>query len=398
MMHRFILFLVFFIDASILLVQTSSLSISYEEAVLFYGDFSFLHFLVHISTMVFGQNDFGLRFVMICLHLMSGILVYLISERYISSKRNRIWLLIVFILLPGVISSAIVVNIAGFIIFALLLFIYLSEKVPHYILNFLLFCYALIDVNFIYLFFALLLYYTFEKPNKNLSIYMGVLILFTAFLHGFDISGTPKGHFLDTIGIYSAIFTPVIFVYIIYALYRKYLTSSIDMLWYISSVVFVLSLLLSFRQRISIEYFAPYLIIYLPAAAQLFISSYRVRLKMFRKRYKLIFVVSFIFLFFNTLTVVFNKDLYLFIDNPKKNFAYKMHVAKELAKELKQKDINCVSTDYKMQKRLKFYQIGKCSDYILIENDLNSKLFSNVTISYKGRAIYKANVTNINNL
>lgn len=397
MTSRYILFLILGIDALILFIQTSHISISYEEASLLYGDFSFLQLLTVTSLSLFGQNDFGLRFVMILFHLMSAVLMYLISKRYIEVPRNRLWLVLVFILLPGVVSSAIVVNGAGMVIFGLLLFIYLSEKLPQYALNALLLFYALIDIGFAYLFLGLLIYYLFEK-KKSLSLYMLLLYSLTSFLYGFNIDGYPSGHFLDTIGVYSAVFTPIIFIYLFYSLYRRYLTSKIDMIWYISSTVLILSLVLSFRQRIPIEYFAPYLIIALPLAAESFISSYRVRLKMFRTRYKLAFILSFIFLISNTLAVSFNKELYLVVDNPKKHFAYEMHIAKELSKKLKSMSINCVQTNDKMQKRLKFYEIDQCAENILVETSLNTENRNNVTISYKEILLYKANVTNLNNI
>ena len=264
-------------------------------------------------------------------------------------------------------------------------------------LNVLLLFYAFIDIGFAYLFLGLLIYYLFEK-QKRLALYLLLLYITTSYLYGFNINGYPAGHFLDTIGVYSAVFTPIIFIYLSYSLYRRYLMSKIDMIWYISSTVLILSLVLSFRQRIPIEYFAPYLIIDLPLAAESFISSYRVRLKMFRTKYKLAFIISFVFLISNTLLVFFNKDLYLVIDNPKKHFAYEMHIAKELSEKLKNMNINCVQTDTKMQKRLKFYKIDRCLKNVLIENRFNSEKASNVTISYKGNVLYKANVTNLNNI
>ncbi|WP_226962167.1 hypothetical protein [Sulfurimonas marina] len=215
-------------------------------------------------------------------------------------------------------------------------------------------------------------------------------------MYRLQIYGVPSGHFLDTIAVYSAIFTPIVFVYLVYALYRKYLADKIDKVWYIATSALIFSLLLSFRQRLDIEYFAPYLMIALPLAAQTFIHSYRVRLKMFRKRYQTIFVLSFLFLFLNTLIVLFNKPLYRFIDNPKKHFVYNMYVAKELAQELKNMNINCINTDFKMQQRLQFYGIEKCSDYILKEIDLEGNRDANVTISYKTRAAYKGSVTKVN--
>jgi len=395
MTSRYIFFFIIGIDALILFSQTSQLSISYEEASILYGDFSFLQLLLKISLYVFGHNDFGLRFVMILFHILSVILLYLISARYIASQRNRLWLLLLFVLLPGVVSAAIMVNSAGLIIFGLLLYAYLSEKVPQYFLTALLFLYAIINVGFVYLFLALAIYALFRK-ERSLFFYNLGLYFLSNFIYGFDVVGYPRGHFLDITGVYSAIFTPIIFIYLVYILYRRYLTNQVDLLWYISSTGLLFSLLLSFRQSIPIERFAPYLIVALPLAAQTFVSSYRVRLKEHRKAYKIIFITSFIFLIFNTLIVFFNKELYAFLDEPKKHFTYKVHVAQELADYLKSKNISCVTTDDKMQLRLRFYGVDKCQDYILKElNDKESEE-KYVTISYKDVEVYSASVTKIN--
>ena len=380
-----------------LFLQTSHVSISYEEASLLYGDFSVLSSLTSLSLNLFGQNDLALRFMMILFHLLSAILMYEISKRYIPLERNRLWLLLVFLLLPGVVSAAIIVNSAGMLIFGLLLFVYLSEKIPQRYLNVLLLLYALTDVSFVYLFLGLAVYYSMNKQKYNL-VYVLALYMLTSYLYGFEVTGSPSGHFLDTIGIYSAIFTPIIFIYLFYALYKRYFTSKLDMLWCISATALILSLVLSFRQRIPLENFAPYLIIALPLAAQSFISSYRVRLKVYRKRYKLAFVLSFIFLISNTLLVFFNKELYVFIQNPKNHFAYEMHVAKELSNILKERDILCLTTDEKMQTRLKFYGVTKCKDILLVEKNIRAKKATSVTISYKNSVLYRADVTIINNI
>ena len=397
MIHRYIFFFILGVDACILFFQTYNISISSDEASLLYGNFSFLQLLIQNSLNVFGQNDFGLRFVMIFFHLMSVILMYAISKRYIYHERDRLWLILVFILLPGVMSSAIVVNNAGMVIFALLLFIYLEQKLPQPFLTILLFLYSVIDIGFAYLFLGLLIYYIFEK-RKLLALYSFFLYGLTSYLYGFDAFGSPTGHFLDTIGVYSAVFSPIIFIYICYILHRRYMTSKIDIVWYIASTALILSLVLSFRQRIAIEHFAPYLIIALPLVAQSFISSYRVRLKMFRKSYRLIFVTSFVFLVFNTIIVSFNKELYYFIEEPKDHFAYNMHIAKELSNRLNKIDVKCVKTDEKMQERLKFYNITYCENNILREMTFSDKKTENVTISYKNNALYRANVTKLNNL
>ena len=392
-MKKSIIYIIVFIDIMILLFQTSQVSISYNEANIFYGDVTFLQQLVSFSTSIFGQNDFSLRLPMILLHLGSVFFLYETSKKYIHTERNRIWLVLIFILLPGIVSSAILVNNAGLIIFGLFLYVYISQKYSEKVLFALSFIYLFVNAGFIYLFIGTSVYYLYKK-RYAITVYYITLLLLSLFLYGFETYGIPKGHFLDTLGLYATIFTPIIFVFIFYALYRRYLTSQTDLIWFLSSTVLVLSLLLSFRQKIQIEYVAPYLMISLPIVAQTFISSYRIRLKQFRKRYKLIFVLSLLFLAINYLLVIFNKELYPFFDNPKKHFVYKNHIASELAKKLTLAGIECVHTNNVMALRLEFYGIESCDKYYLIEQKLTKD--TNVTISYKGRVLYSATVTKIN--
>jgi len=401
MKYKIILFLILGIDALVLFFQTSELSISYHEATLLYGNISFLQLLIQSSIAIFGHNDFALRFPMILLHLSSALLLYKISKQYIYNEANRLWLILVFVLLPGVISSAIIVDSAGIIIFGLLLYIYVyqltqSRSSYTFVLYTLLFLYMFIDPGFIYLFIALF-FYAFYKKDKVLLIYALFLTGISLYFYGFNTQGLPKGHFLDSIGIYAAIFTPIIFIYLFYILYRRFLTKEIDLLWFISATALILSLLLSFRQRVEIEQFAPYLIVALPLGAQTFYSSYRVRLKRFRTKYRVLFTIALLFLALNTILVLFNKYFYLVLDEPQKHFAYKMHVAKELALELKKKNIDCVDTKRSLALRLRFYGIEECKQYILTEKKDDSENGINVTISYKNKPVYSAYVTNINN-
>lgn len=395
MIHRFIFFSIILIDAVVLFFLSSEISISYREAELLYGEFTFLQLLVKSSLYFFGQNDFALRLPMIVMHLLSVLLLNEISKKYIESPKNRLWLILLFVLLPGVISSSLIVNSAGVLIFGVLLFIYIYEKYSKNAIYILLPIYALIDAGFVYLFLALIVYYLFHK-EKSAFLYTFVVFVLSTYIYGFEIHGKPSGHFLDAIGAYAAVFSPIVFIYIFYTLYRRYLTDKDDLLWYIASSTLLISLILSFRQRVSIEQFAPYLMLSLPLAAQTFISSYRVRLKVFRKNYRAIFVVSFILLLVNTMVLLFNKELYSLIDNPKKHFAYDMHVVKELAYELKSQNINCVDTDEKTGIRLKFYGVSNCKKYRLIKNNFIENRDSDVTVSYGNVVLYSANVTKLN--
>jgi hypothetical protein len=392
---RNIFFFIIGLDALLLTLQISELSISYNEAEILNGDFSFLQLFINSSILFFGQNDFALRLPMILLHLLSAMLFYKISQNYVKIQRNRIWLLIVFILLPGVISSAVIVNSAGLILFGLLLFVYIYENYSIKYSYILLLFYMLIESGFVALFMSLIIFSLYKKNIKFLLFNLA-MFLSSLFIYGIDTHGSPKGYFLDSIGIYAAIFSPIIFVYLFYVLYRRYLTKDFDLLWFISTVALLFSLLLSFRQRVALEYFAPYVILSLFLVAQTFEHSYRVRLSMFRKKYKWAFIVSLALLLLNSSAVFFNKYLYSVVGEPKKHFSYKIHVAKELAQELKSRGIECVKTDAKMSGRLEFYGVTKCNNYLLEEISANSTKPSNVTISYKNRIVYSANVTNIN--
>jgi hypothetical protein len=392
---RIIFFFILGLDAFVLFTQTSQLSISYYEAKLLYGEVSALQYIIKISLYLFGQNDFALRFPMILMHSFSAMLLFKISKDYVYSYRNRLWLIIVFLLLPGVISSALIVNSAGLIIFGLLLFIYIYQNYSLVYTYPLLILLLLIDNGFQFLFIALA-FKGLNIKNKLFFIFNIFLFIVSVYMHRIGAHGSPSGHFLDTIGIYATVFTPIIFIYLFYTLYRRYLNKNFDILWYISTTALVISLILSFRQKMHVEYFAPYLIIALPIMGQVFIHSYRVRLKIFRKKYKIFFSITLMFLLVNSSIVFYNKYLYLLIQNPKKHFAYKMQVARELAQELKKKDIYCIDADKKMSLRLRFYGISECKKYYLLENNLNSSTSSNVTISYNNKAVYKATVTKLN--
>lgn len=395
MKTKFLLILLLLGDASILLFQVSQLSISYYET-LFLTHNTFLSNIINFSLNIIPNKDFALRIPIIFLHLLSSLLLFAISKKYIQKDKDRLWLVLIFILLPGVISSAIVVNEASLIIFGLFLFAFIDQKQKKYLLYPLLLSYAFIAQDFVYLFLSLIFYALYSKNKQCLFVNTTALLL-SLYNFTFIIKGIPSNHFLDLIGIYSAVFSPIIFLYIFYVLYRRYLLKDIDKIWFIASFVLLYSFILSFRQHIYIEHYAPYIMLALPLAANSFLLSYYVRLKKFRKSYKIIFTFSLVLLILNSIIVLYNKEIYPFLKQPSKHFAYTMHIAKELANELHKNNINCINTTKKMQPRLKFYNIDYCKTFLLQERTKISKPFLNVEISYKNKIVYKGYVTKINN-
>ena len=89
------------------------------------------------------------------------------------------------------------------------------------------------------------------------------------------------------------------------------------------------------------------------------------------------------------------QGLFLIIDNPKKHFAYKYHIAKELANKLKHSGINSISVeDQNLMLRLKFYEI-ETSDKYYITKSKNVKYNQVIDISYHNKIVEKFYIINL---
>ncbi len=382
------------INFLILVAEIHGLSISFYEATLLYGHPSLVKNTIEFFLHTFGMNDYALRIPMIVIHLLATFLLYKITAYYVSRPADKIWIVFIYLLLPGITSSALLVNIAGFKILFLFAFIYAYLRF-HDKSIWLLPLFLMLDATVIYFYAIVAVYALFHRK----WVIGGIASLFFGIALGmFEIhfGGVPKGHFLDVLGIYSAIFSPFVFIYLFYVLYRRYSFNERDLVWFIASAMFVISILLSFRQKVTVQDFAPYLMIALPLAAQTFFHTYRVRLPQFRWRYRLLFYSALSLLILNTLAVFFNQWWYPWMKHPKEHFSYSMHVAKELAYALKEDNITCLhAEDDKMALRLRFYGIGQCTKILLSEKATPQG--EKVTISYIKVPIYTAYVTKINN-
>jgi len=386
---------VLFVHVLFLLYGINTLSISYNEAFIFFNSTSFIHYLIKASTTLFGQNDFALRLPFVFFHILSTILLYKLSKQYLKRKSDRVFSVIVYLLLPGTNSAALLVNSAEIVIFLSLLFIYLYEihklVIAYLILSFS----VLIDNSFSILYLSLIFYSLYKKDNKLLWFSL-ILFGISMYMWGFDTGGKPKNYFLDTLAIYSAIFSPLIFLYFFYTEYRILIKEDKNVLWFISFVAFIFSLLLSFRQKIRVEDFAPFAIIATPLMVRIFLSSYRVRIPELRSWHKLFFTIVFSSLIINFILIYFNKPLYLFLSNPTKHFTYRYDFAKKIAKRLKDMQINSIYVEDKyLALRLKFYGIKSAKKYQL--TSYKTKNSKNVTISYYDKPVFQVYVSKIHN-
>lgn len=387
MRERLFLFLILVLSSILLAYGTQSISISYDEAKTFFHGNDFIHYLAVYSTQLLGQNDFALRLPFILLHLASIILLYKIGKLFLKKKVDRIVSVAIYALLPGVNSVALLVNSGIVVIFFSLLFTYLYLKEYKVASHLVLITSLFIDNSFTIFYIALFVYALMKRKT---DLFILTLILFSAsmYLYGFDTGGKPKGYFVDTLGVYAVVFSPFLFLYFVYAMYRILIKEEKNLLWYISFFSLVVSLLLSLRQKLLLEDFAPFVVLSVPLMVKVFFNSYRVRLPSFRKLHTLFFTFVLVTLFANTMLSFFHKPLYAFMDEPSKHFAINYDIAKELADALKAKGITKVMMkDDKMALRLKFYQIERGGNSKLSVQKEIEEGFEQIDIVYYGKVV-----------
>ena len=388
----FSVFLICLIDFVFLLYAANSLSISYNEAEIFFQKHSLLSYILKLSAHFFGQNDLAVRGVMIFFHIASVVLMYKVSKFYIKLEFDRIIAVLLFVLLPGTLASALIINNAGICITLALLCIYLFH-IKKKILFSIFFCLAFfIDGDFL-IFYAGFFIFALYKRKPPLAWLSAILFLLTLYFFGFETNGRPSGHFIDTFGIFAAVFSPFVFIFFVYTIYRIWVKEKKDLLWFIAICSFCFCMIVSVRQRLELEQFLPFCVIATPLMVRVFFNSYRVRLPKFRKGHKICTSLVMLFLVFNWSAIIFNQIFYLFLSDPTKHLTYKFDVAKELADKLKEAGVQDIATDdTRLALRLKFYGI-KTKSYsknLLASADLDEK--SKFSIEKMGKVVANFNI------
>ncbi len=377
-----------FLTFILLFKATYSLSISYKEALNVFVNNSVLSLITNTSIYILGQNDLALRLPFILFYAFSIIIMYKITENYFKYEKDRYISIIVFMILPGVLSASLLVNSAIVIIFFTLLYLYYYHKYnKHSYLLLLLFLF--IDNSFAVLYLALFFYSLKNKDTKLIYISL-ILFSLSMYIYGFSTGGKPRGFLVDTFAIYATVFSPFLFLYFLYTMYRSWIKDERTLIWYISITALLLSLIFSFRQRIYIEDFAPYVVISLPYMLKTFFHAYRVRLKEFRTNYNILAFLVVLMLSINVILTFVNKPLYLILPNANKHFVYQYHFIKELVEELSARGINSVTTDdEELSLRLRFYHIQKGDDYFLTLKNYDYPS-ERISIKYYGKEVFVA--------
>jgi hypothetical protein len=343
--------------------------------------FPFLKDILNFSFFIFGKNDFALRFPSIFVGFLSVLMFYNLAQNKLKKEKEVIFATYLFMLIPGMIISSVIVNKAVYLIFLTLIFIYAFEKwkIVSYIL---LILYVFVDESLISLYLALV-FYSIYKKDTNLLIFSLILLAVNANYFEYKINGKPKGYFIDLFGAYFLIFSPFVFVYFLYALYKNLFFKK-DVIYFISATAFFVSILLSFRQKIKLDDYAPYTIVFVLNMVSIFLKSYKVRLPRFRKKYNLLFT----FLFFSL--ICFDVVLFLNKYTPARKLSYSFYF-KPLIKYLKQKNLDYIKcNDERFCEILKFYGFHKGENYYLLITKKSVSIFHNKKLLLK-RDVSKLN-------
>lgn len=304
---------------------------------------------------------FGLRLFFIIIGFISILLYFQMSRVYMSKKSDVYLSTAIYMLLPGIITALVLANISIVVIPLVLLYILAYSREwfwPQALLMF--FIFLIHDASVIF-FVAILLYALIHK-KITLTLLSGFFLsLFIWIDRGVEIGGRPSGHFADMFGLYAALFSPLVFIYFFYTMYRILLREDKNILWYISFVALLASLILSVRQRIIVTDFAPYVIISVVLMLDTFNKSLRIRLPEYQKWYRVGFYIVISVLMITSLTTIFHKALFSLMKNPKKHFAARIYEPYWLSSRLKKQNIECYDApNIRIANQLYFYGIKQC--------------------------------------
>lgn len=371
------------------------LPISPAEAKIFFESHDIVHAMMHFGKSLFPDADFiNIRFPFLFVHLLNLYLFYKLSSLILDDELSVVISVLIFLLLPGIVSSAVLVSSIGLILALYQLFLLFwmggNKRAAMALLPLFLF----IDRSSVVLMFALTIYALFKR-ERGFAVWTMLLFGAALWLHGFDVQGKPKNYFADTIGLYAAIFSPFLFLYFFYSLYRVLIKGEKSIIWYVSFVVLMLSLLFSIRQKVAIEDFAPYVVVAVPLMVKIFFQTYKVRLPIFRRRYQYLAALVTSVLIINTAILLFHKPLFLLMKDPTKHFAANFYFPYWCAESLKESGISNVKVEKKeLAYQFEYYGIGNKSEYLLRERSCSG--CKKVSIRYRNRELKSCYVSKIN--
>jgi hypothetical protein len=310
-----------------------------------------------------GAGFIGLRAFFLFFGFMAIGLFYELSRRHFQKSKDAYLSTLIFMLLPGILTATTLANVAIIVLPLVLLFVLLYEKGYYFLLPPIMLALFFIHEASIIFFVAVLLYSVMHKEKKLAIFSLSFLLAFVYLAKGIEIGGPPSGHFVEIFGLYATVFSPLLFLYFFYAMYRILLKEKKSLIWYIAFTALAFSLLLSIRQRVHITDFAPYVMIAIVLMLDVFNHTIGVRLPEHQKQHKRGFIVVMSFLALSVFLIVGHKLLFLVLEDPKTHFAHRVYKPYLLAQELKSEGIECYDGAHGRERyQLRYYNILPCPE------------------------------------
>lgn len=352
----------FFYSVAVLYLAATTPITAHEAKILYTAD-DLVGTLIKWGDSL-GIGLIGLRIFSLFFGFLAIGLFYELSRHHFQKSKDVYLSTLIFMFLPGILTATTLANVAIIVLPIVLLFVLLHEKGYTLLLPPLMLALFFVHEESIIFFVAVLLYSVMHK-EKILAIFsLAFLLAFVILAKGIEIGGQPSGHFVEIFGLYATVFSPLLFLYFFYAMYRILLKEEQkSLIWYISFTALAFSLLLSIRQRVHITDFAPYVMIAIVLMLNLFNQTIGVRLPEFQKQYKQGFMVVMSFLALSVFLIVGHKSLYLVLENPKTHFAHRIYKPYLFAKELKSEGIECYDGAHGRERyQLRYYNIFPCPE------------------------------------
>lgn len=359
--QHFIFFSVLYVCAVLYLAITTP--ISPHEAKIFYTSEDLVSKLMHWGDALVG-GFIGLRIFFIFSGLITIILFYFLAKTYLKKREDAFLATVIFMFLPGMLTAFTLVNIAILVLPLVLFFVLMYEKKVFWPLPLVMLALFFIHEASIIFFLSLLIYGIVYKDTKLSILSLAFLLAFIYFAKGIEMGGRPSGHFVEIFGLYASVFSPLLFIFFFYAMYRILLRGKKSLLWYISFTALALSLLLSIRQRIYITDFAPYVMISIIVILEVYFKSVRVRLPEFQKHYKRGYYTVMGILALSATLIIFHKVTYEMMSDTSKHFAKRIYKPYHYAQKLKQDEVPCDTTSRGRERyQLRYYGIPHCENH-----------------------------------
>lgn len=360
MKKQYFIFALLFFAAAVFYLAAST-PITPYEAKLFFTSNDVVGILMRLGESL-NIGFLGPRIFSVTFGFVSIALFYAAAKGYFLKDEDAYLATTIFMYLPGILTASVLVNVAIIVLPLVLLFVLFYERGAFWILPLIMLTIFFIHEASIIFFAALLMYAYVHKDRKLMVVSLAFLFAFIYLEKGIEIGGRPSGHFIEIFGLYATVFSPFVFLYFFYVMYRILLREKKTLLWYISFTALAFSLLLSLRQKIQITDFAPYVMISVLVMLDTFNRSVRVRLPQFQKRYRWGFYVVTGFLALTVFVTIFHKVSYDLSNDPGKHFAKRVYEPYILAQSLKSKGVRCYDGSVGSKYQLRYYSIPPCKN------------------------------------